>query len=776
MASFSRDDARAEALKRGLVDDAGALTQKARDTGYYTPEGDPTAKAMGFAHKLGFLRTALGKALQTPLVSQKALNFYAQPSHTPVPAFNPAHAAQGAVTEAGQAVATGAPAMAQSVMAALRNSANLAATNPGEFLGRAMTVFDLGGHLANFLSAPVQTVAEAEMATRDALKARDFSGAADAAAEAIDQAPWIAAEAVPMGKGLSVLAKQAAPHVARLERFIALHDPSSVARGARGLPPLDMSQEARMARARAMGFDVDTPLYHGTRSNFDAFDRAKIRRGPGIWTSTDPHTAMEYSGLRDEGANIRPLYGRGRLVSEQRFYDTRAAGGFDGDVDAAQAAGFAGVQDYSSRIYFNPSNIRSPHAAFDPANSGSSDLLASASPAAIGAGVAAAALTPEDAQAQEAPVLADGSQIVPIDPDISSGQWDRQATRRITLSDGRNAWIAPMIYKGDWIEVIRLDDHGVPGPVLGQRSTLDAYAPEGKGLIDGQLLQPLPRNPADKPSPTPQPSTPTEQEDGDVGSAGVMGALAGALLGRYGGGRILRGPLAETVLTSSGAATGAGIGAAVSPEDDDVAKSILMGSLMGHGVNLVAPRAAKIGGRIEKFLDSGSKSAKAVDEAVFRGPPPLNRSKGDPVRTEFEHKQEAARSAKKHGDPTLWANNIKGKWTPIEAKPKEPELRSWEKAQPMQRVAPAQEIRNGWTLMQRLRQGMAKSGSESVKRAGEKLLGKHFGTEKDAYLAIESEMARNPRFRDKVDKMYPAIALTAGAAGSALTQNNEQAK
>lgn len=45
-------------------------------------------------------------------------------------------------------------------------------------------------------------------------------------------------------------------------------------------PPLDLSPSARMARAREMGFDVDTPLYHGTDRDVGSFDLARAGERP----------------------------------------------------------------------------------------------------------------------------------------------------------------------------------------------------------------------------------------------------------------------------------------------------------------------------------------------------------------------------------------------------------------------------------------------------------------------------------------------------------------
>lgn len=47
---------------------------------------------------------------------------------------------------------------------------------------------------------------------------------------------------------------------------------------------LDMSQEARMARAKEMGFDTEKRLYHGSEKNFDQFQTSKIGSGSGAQT------------------------------------------------------------------------------------------------------------------------------------------------------------------------------------------------------------------------------------------------------------------------------------------------------------------------------------------------------------------------------------------------------------------------------------------------------------------------------------------------------------
>lgn len=73
---------------------------------------------------------------------------------------------------------------------------------------------------------------------------------------------------------------------------------------------LDMSQAARMQRAREQGFDVDNILYHGTDQEFDQFNvegKGKTA-GSGAFFTDDPKLAETYLSLR--GGNILPVMAR----------------------------------------------------------------------------------------------------------------------------------------------------------------------------------------------------------------------------------------------------------------------------------------------------------------------------------------------------------------------------------------------------------------------------------------------------------------------------------
>lgn len=201
---------------------------------------------------------------------------------------------------------------------------------------------------------------------------------------------------------------------------------------------LPMDEASRMQRAREQGFDVETPLYHGTAVEVDAFDAAK-RGGVtnarsaklGTWLTENPQTASGYADLASQkpvadlikkseaaeragqwdkaneymvqaekleasggagGQNTIPLYVRGKMKTVDMDgvrYDPDDHD-LSGMVRAAKAEGFDGVrfENFSDEaewgvhrptthvVIFDPANIRGKFAAFDPSQSGSSKLLA----------------------------------------------------------------------------------------------------------------------------------------------------------------------------------------------------------------------------------------------------------------------------------------------------------------------------------------------------------------------------------------------------------------
>jgi len=201
--------------------------------------------------------------------------------------------------------------------------------------------------------------------------------------------------------------------------------------------PLDMSQEARMARAAEMGFAGD--WYHGTGADITAVDPAKLGQkqnvlGKGFYQTTNPERSDRYvprvtdeDGNRvfAEGGNVLPLMTRSAdefdlTVPTGKENIKRIASAFEGsdyDVDLRrggdsvsiksktdpknsvfldsyqdgqatlmrlkdafgrnnltpilQEAGFTGVKGFEGsgsnvRVIYNPTNIRSRFARFDP--------------------------------------------------------------------------------------------------------------------------------------------------------------------------------------------------------------------------------------------------------------------------------------------------------------------------------------------------------------------------------------------------------------------------
>lgn len=174
---------------------------------------------------------------------------------------------------------------------------------------------------------------------------------------------------------------------------------------------LPMDFESRMARAKEMGFDIETPWYHGTNHDFDTFDYGKLGHGgggdPGNPMSThgafftkDPDLAASY------GRNVKQVYTRGEYpewymenANKPEIYeqtDTISDGlgmlkriGLDGVT-------LTGPGTHPERVVFDPSKIRSTDASFDPQHVGKNGLLLSdtGKPSALGAAMAGAERQP----------------------------------------------------------------------------------------------------------------------------------------------------------------------------------------------------------------------------------------------------------------------------------------------------------------------------------------------------------------------------------------------
>jgi len=181
---------------------------------------------------------------------------------------------------------------------------------------------------------------------------------------------------------------------------------------------LDMSTEARMERAKEMGFDTDTTLYHGGAKGITEFDPRKIgsnwgKDKEGFFFSYEPrdlgYGASNYA-YPEAGGQVYPVYLRnpkpytleqyaadskqsmeslfdygvegmpaGRVFDDNRNDIIRRAleGGYTG-IDFKQIDPADGYVDGIVAI-FDPKNIRSVNAAFDPSQTQSPNLMASRS-------------------------------------------------------------------------------------------------------------------------------------------------------------------------------------------------------------------------------------------------------------------------------------------------------------------------------------------------------------------------------------------------------------
>ena len=123
-----------------------------------------------------------------------------------------------------------------------------------------------------------------------------------------------------------------------------------VEQGGLGLP----ENNTAMDRARAMGFDVDNPVYHGTRSSFDSFEPSKPRSAlgnpKGIYFDTDKRVAEEYSQDVDGGYDEKSRIINALVNKSGSEIKPRIENGYK----------------ESEIIVKDPKNIRSRFAAFDP--------------------------------------------------------------------------------------------------------------------------------------------------------------------------------------------------------------------------------------------------------------------------------------------------------------------------------------------------------------------------------------------------------------------------
>jgi hypothetical protein len=218
------------------------------------------------------------------------------------------------------------------------------------------------------------------------------------------------------------------------EQAVRFETPGSPEYEAAVAKGLDMSQAGRMGRRKSwqdeLGTDQETAetiFYRGRTDAADSFEARTLKGweqdGTGVSLDRSPSVASGYANQRAaslDGQNVVPVYVRGKLLPSAQWearVSEIARGSTDPQSVAAAAKqaqkefsgqGYAGVKRPVASMgqgkktgevrIFDPSNIRSVNAAFDPKKSGSSTLLAAAPFAAVGG--AGLTLAGEDARNQ----------------------------------------------------------------------------------------------------------------------------------------------------------------------------------------------------------------------------------------------------------------------------------------------------------------------------------------------------------------------------------------
>ena len=198
---------------------------------------------------------------------------------------------------------------------------------------------------------------------------------------------------------------------------------------------LDMRAAARMKRAEKMGFDTKSPLYHGTDdADFDRFNLDNFGQNYGTWGEPSVYLTSDKDHALDYGSEVKEVFlnkqntkkidGEVLLKEVYDSFESYQAVPFNEWRDSltrndiyevldfdqligseavhAKASGAKGIDvdfnDTSISLAFDPKNIRSVNAAFDPAKKESSNLLAGLGGAGI---LGASMLTPEQAAAAD---------------------------------------------------------------------------------------------------------------------------------------------------------------------------------------------------------------------------------------------------------------------------------------------------------------------------------------------------------------------------------------
>jgi len=150
-------------------------------------------------------------------------------------------------------------------------------------------------------------------------------------------------------------------------------------------------ENTAMERAKAMGFNLDEPVYHGTGADIKEFNTNNMGQfGKGAYFTNQPGYASNYASGRlyqrnvpeDVAPNVVPAYLRYEkpYMVDLKQPDPTASFLKKNKYDAIiNREGLGGDNlDYNEFVALSPNQIRSKFAAFDPARAKENDILAGA--------------------------------------------------------------------------------------------------------------------------------------------------------------------------------------------------------------------------------------------------------------------------------------------------------------------------------------------------------------------------------------------------------------
>ena len=149
-----------------------------------------------------------------------------------------------------------------------------------------------------------------------------------------------------------------------------------IEQGGLGLPANNTPE----MRAAVMGFDVSNPQYHATDVDFASINpSSRGKMGAGIYTSPDVQYAEKYAAL--ENRRVLPLVSKGYYADADKrsaIFDKVREEVYANNpnvtsrelhdlvAEEMQNRGYSGFDVDKERLTFNPSDLRSRFAAFDP--------------------------------------------------------------------------------------------------------------------------------------------------------------------------------------------------------------------------------------------------------------------------------------------------------------------------------------------------------------------------------------------------------------------------